>query len=167
MKTTKLFCISLLITIFFISTSCSNDNDTEPEPEVENLITVPYYMKGCKYNDNDYQSISGNYLYLRCYYKEENGVIKMSLYEFGSGTNIGSLVTNYTINLSTAQINSDYGPYIRLINSNGIDYKFEFNNDPIDQNEIGFISRVSVYVEDHIIHFKPVYSCSYVDPLII
>lgn len=143
--------------VFVISCSSSDDSTTQE------VVSMPSYMRGCKYNDNDYQNYSGSYSYLKCYYQEENGIIKMALYDGGYGS-VGNLIDSYYINFNTAQVSGSGYQY--FVMSNNIEYEFKFNSSSLDQNEPGYYSRVTVKVDDHIIHFKP-FSCSEVEQYIV
>lgn len=143
--------------IIFIIVSCSSSDDNSSS---DNTISLPRYIKGCKNNDNDYENYSGEYSYLNCFYKEENGIVKMSLYDGGYG-NIGNLIDNYTINLNTSTRTYD-SPYLKRFISNNIIFEFYFNYSTLDQNENGYYDRVTVKVENHIMHFKPSSCSSYI-----
>ena len=84
----------------------------------------------------------------------------MSLYDGGYG-NIGNLIDNYTINLNTSTRTYD-SPYLKRFISNNIIFEFYFNYSTLDQNENGYYDRVTVKVENHIMHFKPSSCSSYI-----
>ena len=158
MKKILLFLVSILFINTFIFCSSNDDNN---EDEFINTIAIPSHMKGCKYNDNDYEYPSNTYLNLFCFYKEENNIIKIALYDRDdTNGNIGALIKNYNINWNTATVTGS--PFNYTVVSNNIEFKFIFNNDPLDQHEAGFYQRLTVIVENHQIFFKPS-SCTFVE----
>lgn len=155
----KLIILSVFLYISILLSCTSSSN------EQENFI-APSFMKGCKYNDGDFDNLGNEYPYLFCFYSEENNIIRMSFYNgnsSGSGpTNVptGDPIENYTIDLNTATITGSGFNYTVI--SNNITFKFRFNSNTLDQNEPGYYQRVTVTVGNNIIHFKP-YSCSIVE----
>lgn len=147
----------LLLAIIF--TSCSSSEEQEN-------FTTPSYMKGCKYNDGDFDNLENEHEYLFCFYSEENNIIKISMYNgntSGSGpVNVptGDPIENYSIDLNNALISGSGFNYTVI--SEGTTFKFKFSSNALDQNESGYYQRVTVTIGNNKIYFKP-HSCSIVE----
>ncbi|WP_026724863.1 hypothetical protein [Flavobacterium sasangense] len=158
MKKSVFWLVLLCLNVLF---SCSSSD----EENVQEDFLAPAYMKGCKYNDGDYDNVSGDNGSIFCFYSEEDNIVKITIYNADTNGNgpAGDPIENYTVDLNRASISGSGFNYTVI--SNGTTFKFRFNSNTLDQNEPGYYQRVTVTVGNNIIHFKP-YSCSFVESYI-